>query len=216
MKTQFRHTAVLSLAVLCLAYVHSQEYQDGYGGGGGGGGGYDYNNGYDDSGGGGGGDVDRQYTSTYGQDTLFEDYAEGKIRKVEGGGGGVLPAAVTTIVGWFVGGKIHSGKAISKLKRKHQREQKDLYTTYYNDIYKLQLQNAELSKTVNTLQNAVRELEERIQLVRKYHVKQKTVKTYLCLELCFIVLNFDIFVVFRNRYNAIMTNLSSQISTVMI
>ena len=159
MKPQFRHTAVLSLAIVCLAYVHSQEYQDGYGD-------YGYNNnGYDDNGG-----VDRQYTSAYGQDTLFEDYAEGKVRKA--GGGGVLPVAVTTVVGWFVGGKIHSGKVISKLKRKHQREQKDLYTTYYNDIYKLQLQNSELTKIVNTLQNEVKELEERIQLVRKYRVKQ--------------------------------------------
>lgn len=54
-----------------------------------------------------------------------------------------------SVVGWILGGKIHSGRKEKKLNTKHKKETKDLYTQYYNDVYALQQQNAEL---VNALE----------------------------------------------------------------
>lgn len=52
-------------------------------------------------------------------------------------------------VGWFVGSKIHCKRLAKKLNTKHKQDQKSLYTQYYNDVYTLQEQNAEL---VNALE----------------------------------------------------------------
>jgi Ca2+-binding EF-hand superfamily protein len=62
-------------------------------------------------------------------------------------------------VSWFVGGKFHSGRVAKKLKAKHQKEQKALYSQYYNDVYKLSEQNQELITYVETLESALKQTE---------------------------------------------------------
>lgn len=47
-------------------------------------------------------------------------------------------------VGWLVGSKFHCRRLKKKLNNKHKSDQKALYTQYYNDVYSLQQQNAEL------------------------------------------------------------------------
>ena len=37
-------------------------------------------------------------------------------------------------------GKLHSGRKVRQLKKQHQKDQKKLYTQYYNDVYKMQEQ----------------------------------------------------------------------------
>lgn len=49
---------------------------------------------------------------------------------------------------WFLGGKIHSKRAVKKANKKFKQEQKDLYTQYYTDVMLLQTQNAELQQYV--------------------------------------------------------------------
>ena len=44
----------------------------------------------------------------------------------------------------MLGGKFHSRRLRKKLNAKHKEEQKQVYTDYYNDVYALQKQNAEL------------------------------------------------------------------------
>lgn len=51
-------------------------------------------------------------------------------------------------VGWFLGGKFHSGRLKKKLDKKHLEEQKALYQQYYNDVYTLQTQNQELAQAL--------------------------------------------------------------------
>lgn len=51
-------------------------------------------------------------------------------------------------VGWFLGAKFHSGRLKKKLEAKHKEEQKAIYTQYYNDVYTLQAQNAELAQAL--------------------------------------------------------------------
>jgi len=57
-----------------------------------------------------------------------------------------------TAAGWFIGGKVHSGRVSKKLKKKHLKEQKNLYTQYYNDVYKLQEENAQLLTAIEQMQ----------------------------------------------------------------
>jgi hypothetical protein len=55
-------------------------------------------------------------------------------RAPAGGGGGLGRLVVSSAVSWFLGAKIHSGRTARKLKAKHQKEQKALYSQYYNDV----------------------------------------------------------------------------------
>ena len=85
---------------------------------------------------------------------LYHDYAEAQQRKLEAGkGGGVLWKIVAGgATGWFIGAKYHSGRVRKMLYAKHKKEQKELYTKYYNDIYQLQDVNAELAKRLKQRQ----------------------------------------------------------------
>lgn len=66
---------------------------------------------------------------------------------------------MTGAFSWFLGGKFHSSRAIKKIKAKHQKEQKALYTQYYNDVYKLSEQNQELAALIEQLQELLKETE---------------------------------------------------------
>lgn len=109
------------------------------------------------------------YANDHVQDSLYQDYARKQQEKVEGGaaGGGGVGAAKYVLggaAGYFLGGKVHSTRAVKKLKKKHLKEQKDLYTQYYNDVYKLQEQNIELQYVVAQLQETLKQVKEEIEL----------------------------------------------------
>eukprot|EP00529_Nitzschia_sp_RCC80_P034981 CAMPEP_0113456566 /NCGR_PEP_ID=MMETSP0014_2-20120614/8954_1 /TAXON_ID=2857 /ORGANISM="Nitzschia sp." /LENGTH=112 /DNA_ID=CAMNT_0000348025 /DNA_START=148 /DNA_END=486 /DNA_ORIENTATION=- /assembly_acc=CAM_ASM_000159 len=101
---------------------------------------YDYDQGYEQD-------------SSYGQDNLYEAYAMKQQDKEvgRGVGGGWGKVLVGTGIGWFVGGKIHAQRKEKKLNKKHKEEQKALYTQYYNDVYSLQTQNAELAQALEQM-----------------------------------------------------------------
>ena len=62
---------------------------------------------------------------------------------------------------YFLGAKIHSGRVAKKLKKKHQQDQKTLYTQYYNDVYKLEEQKAEQQYLINQLQATLQQTHEK-------------------------------------------------------
>lgn len=66
---------------------------------------------------------------------------------------------VASGVSWFLGAKFHSGRTAKKLKAKFQKEQKSLYSQYYNDVYKLSEQNTELQYMVEQLKEALHSTE---------------------------------------------------------
>lgn len=80
------------------------------------------------------------------------------------GGVGIGKLVVTGTATWILGAKYHSGKAAKKLKRKHQSEQKKLYSQYYNDVYKLSEQNKELQVRVEELTELVQSTEAKAEL----------------------------------------------------
>jgi len=105
------------------------------------------------------------YADSYSnQDNLYHDYAKKKQDDGGGGGGGLGKVMIGGAFGWFIGGKFHSGRVSKKLKRKHQKEQKALYTQYYNDVFKLQEQNAELVYVVEQLQETLTQVEANAEL----------------------------------------------------
>jgi len=130
----------LLLLVVSATTTSAQQYND-YPNDGGGGGGY------------GGGE----------QDNLYADYAMKQQEKIEGGGGGGMGGFKLAVLGttsWIVGARVHSKRATRTLKKKHMKETKTLYSQYYNDVYKLQEQNAEMAYAVEQLQSAIQKLEQ--------------------------------------------------------
>jgi hypothetical protein len=55
--------------------------------------------------------------------------------------------------GWFLGGKFHSRRITKQLNAKFKQDQKQLYQQYYNDVYTLQQQNAELMAALEQYAN---------------------------------------------------------------
>lgn len=71
---------------------------------------------------------------------------------------------VGSALGWAAGGFFHSKRATAKLNQKHKKEQKALYTQYYNDVYQLQQQNAELAYLAEQLKQHAKNVEEQAEL----------------------------------------------------
>ena len=79
-------------------------------------------------------------------------------------GVGMGKLVLSSALSWFLGAKFHSGRTAKKLKAKFQKEQKQLYSQYYNDVYKLSEQNQELQLYVEQLQDALRQTEAKHEL----------------------------------------------------
>ena len=82
-------------------------------------------------------------------------------------GGGVVgmgKLAVTGVVSWALGARIHSGRVKRQLKRKHNSEQKKVYSQYYNDMYKLSDQNTKLQQQIEELTELVKSTEAKAEL----------------------------------------------------
>lgn len=71
---------------------------------------------------------------------------------------------MSSAVSWFLGAKFHSGRTARKLKTKFQKEQKQLYSQYYNDVYKLTEQNNELQLLVEQLKDRLKQTEQQHEL----------------------------------------------------
>ena len=55
----------------------------------------------------------------------------------------------------LAGAKFHSGRVTKKMKAKHLKDQKALYTQYYSDVYKFEEQKAEQQAVIEQLQAAL-------------------------------------------------------------
>jgi hypothetical protein len=66
---------------------------------------------------------------------------------------GWVPILGGVATGWVVGGKFHSRRTTKQLQAKFKQDQKQLYQQYYNDVYTLQQQNAELMAALEQYAN---------------------------------------------------------------
>lgn len=85
-----------------------------------------------------GDDQEDYYQYAQQEDGLYHDHQNRQK------GGGMGKTIAFTAVGWMVGGKIHSKRAVKKANKKATKDLKDLYTKYIQDVTTLQSQNAEL------------------------------------------------------------------------
>ena len=87
----------------------------------------------------------------YGDDNLYAKYAENQAQKdVAQGGFGMGKVVAFCGASWFLGGKIHSKRAVKKETLKFKKEQKELYLQYYKDVMALQQQNVELQNYIDS------------------------------------------------------------------
>eukprot|EP00562_Extubocellulus_spinifer_P007145 CAMPEP_0178516810 /NCGR_PEP_ID=MMETSP0696-20121128/25332_1 /TAXON_ID=265572 /ORGANISM="Extubocellulus spinifer, Strain CCMP396" /LENGTH=236 /DNA_ID=CAMNT_0020147151 /DNA_START=38 /DNA_END=748 /DNA_ORIENTATION=+ len=117
----------------------------------------------------GGDDYGESYQDYAEQDDgLYANYAAKQQDKAAGGGGGpgLGKAFMACGLGWIAGAKIHSGRATKKMTEKHKKEQKELYTQYYNDVYKIQESNAELEAYIATLGDNIKGVTEEQEMER--------------------------------------------------
>eukprot|EP00934_Nitzschia_sp_Nitz4_P008688 Nitzschia sp. Nitz4//scaffold263_size26989//25648//26665//NITZ4_008229-RA/size26989-snap-gene-0.13-mRNA-1//1//CDS//3329544781//8678//frame0 len=109
----------------------------------------------------------KDYQDYGAQDDLYHNYAERhNARAVDQGRGG-LPwggMVATGAASWFLGARMHAGRVAKKLKSKHQKEQKQLYSQYYNDVYKLSEQNQLLLIQIEELVDMVKSTEAKAEL----------------------------------------------------
>jgi len=105
----------------------------------------------------------QDYAEGYQQDNLYADYAMKQQDKAVGGGGGLGFGKVLLFggAGWVGGAVFQSKKAKQILQKKQVIEAKKLYSQYYNDVYKLQEQNAELVSVIEKLQVALQKAQEK-------------------------------------------------------
>lgn len=110
------------------------------------------------------GDSYNDYADGYENDSMYQDYAEKQQDKGGGGGVGMGGLVVSSAFTYLLGSKIHSGRTSKKLNEKHKKDQKTLYTQYYNDVYKLEEQKAEQQYLIENLQAQLKELQEKHEL----------------------------------------------------
>mmetsp|Transcript_21379 Transcript_21379/g.46371 ORF Transcript_21379/g.46371 Transcript_21379/m.46371 type:complete len:211 (-) Transcript_21379:189-821(-) len=112
----------------------------------------DYDQGYDQ--GYDGADQDyyqeEQYYAQEG-DNLYHDYAQKHQGNAPAGRGGMFKTAAFGLTTWFLGGKIHSKRAVKKANQAHTKAQKELYLKYLQDVGALQTQNAELHQYIKAM-----------------------------------------------------------------
>lgn len=97
----------------------------------------------------------------YAQDNLYQDYAMKQDKGAgDKGGFGYGQMAMASAASYLLGAKIHSGRATKKLKTKHSKDQKTLYTQYYNDVYKLEEQKQEMQLVIDQLQSSLSKTNE--------------------------------------------------------
>lgn len=103
-------------------------------------------------------------SADYAQDSIYYDYANKQVEGKAGGGGQLVKLLGTLGVGYFTCSKFGCGSKIKKLKKKHLHEQKELYSQYYNDVYKLQEHSAELYDYIAKLETALKQSEKEREL----------------------------------------------------
>ena len=69
--------------------------------------------------------------------------------------GGLGKSIAAFGISYLIGAKVHSGRISKKMKSKHLKDQKALYTQYYNDVYRLEEQKAEQQAVIEQLQAAL-------------------------------------------------------------
>jgi len=99
----------------------------------------------------------QDYGDAYGEDAVYEDFAIQKEAPVGMGGArfSLGQAALASAVSYVLGAKIHSSRLGRRLKKKHDKDKKTMYTQYYNDVYTLEEAKAAQQLLIDELQRSL-------------------------------------------------------------
>lgn len=93
--------------------------------------------------------------SYYGSyDDSMGDYFD-KGGQQAAGGNHIAKMATGSVVGWFVGGKIHSKRAADKLKKKHAKERAAFVQLYREQVGALQEFNKESARIIQAMESSI-------------------------------------------------------------
>ena len=67
----------------------------------------------------------------------------------------MLHLAATSAIGWFLGGKIHSKRSATKLKKKHSSERASFVQLYREQVGALQEFNKESARIIHAMESAI-------------------------------------------------------------
>ena len=86
---------------------------------------------------------------------IFRLPCKTKQKQQHNNSGGLVKSIGAFGISYLIGAKVHSGRISKKMKTKHLKDQKTLYTQYYNDVYRLEEQKAEQQAVIEQLQAAL-------------------------------------------------------------
>lgn len=90
----------------------------------------------------------------YGDDSMG-DYFDGGNKQAAAGGNHLMKMAAGGAFGWFLGGKIHSKNAATKLKKKHSKERAAFVQLYREQVGALQEFNKESARIIQAMESSL-------------------------------------------------------------
>lgn len=91
----------------------------------------------------------------YEQGDSMGDYFDGSAAKPAAGGSNLVKIAAGGGFGWFLGGKIHSKKAVTTLKKKHSKERAAFVQLYREQVGALQEFNKESARIIKAMESSI-------------------------------------------------------------
>jgi len=102
----------------------------------------------------------QDYGEPYGEDAVYEDFAMQKEAPAGGARFSLGQTALASAVSYVLGAKIHSSRLARRLKKKHEKDKKTMYTQYYNDVYALEEAKAAQQLLIDELQRSLTKAHE--------------------------------------------------------
>ena len=100
-------------------------------------------------------------------DNLYHDYAAKQAQKIDRNSLSPPPSRSNQLIFAAAGfgiAKLHSRSKVSKMKKAHAKDQKSLYTQYYNDVYKMQETINEYAAQAEQYRNYAVQVQEQAEL----------------------------------------------------
>lgn len=91
----------------------------------------------------------------YGDDTMGDYFDKSADAQQASGGGNLIKIAASSGLGWFVGGKIHTKRAVKALKQKHSKERAAFVQLYREQVGALQEFNKESARIIQAMESSI-------------------------------------------------------------
>ena len=101
-----------------------------------------------------GNDQGGSYYGSY-DDSMGDYFDKSTVGGQQGSNNDLLKMVAGSAVGWFIGGKIHSGRTVAKLKKKHAQERAAFIQLYREQVGALQEFNKESARIIQAMESSI-------------------------------------------------------------